>query len=188
MQGTMRRLFYYFIPLVVVVIVIAVLGLGLHNGNPTLVPSPLINRPAPDFRVTRVMAPHKHFGKATLMGHVSLLNVWASWCVSCKEEHPVLLALAQDPGVMLYGLDYKDTRAAAQAWLERAGNPYRAIGFDPHGSVGFNFGVYGVPETYVIDARGVIRRKFIGPLTPYLVSHTLLPLIRELKRQGTTKP
>lgn len=179
----MRRFLIYFIPFTVVVVVIAVLALGLHNGNPTLVPSPLINRPAPGFRITRVMKPGEYFRKSDLLGHVSLLNVWASWCVSCRIEHPELLALSQDPGVRLYGIDYKDTRAAARATLETEGNPYRAIGFDPHGGVGFNFGVYGVPETYVIDAHGIIRRKFIGPLTPYLVIHTILPLIHRLQQQ-----
>ena len=176
----------YLIPAALVVVLIAVLALGLREGDPTRVPSPLINRPVPQFSVTRVMAPGRHFSRASLLGHVSLVNVWASWCVSCKDEHPELLALSQDPGIVLYGLDYKDTRAAAKSWLEREGDPYRAVGFDPHGNVGINFGVYGVPETYVVDAHGVIRRKFVGPLTPHIVHHTLLPLIHRLQRQAKT--
>ena len=177
----------YLIPIGVLALIGAVLALGLRNGDPTRVPSPLINKPAPAFSVTRVFKPKQHFSRATLKGHVSVLNVWASWCVSCKDEHPVLLALADRHLVPVYGLDYKDTRAAARQWLQSQGDPYTAVGFDPEGNVGLNFGVYGVPETYVIDARGIIRRKFIGPLTPHKLNHTLIPLIKRLEaQQGQT--
>lgn len=174
----------YLIPVAVVLIIVGVLALGLNEGDPTRVPSPLINRPAPKFSISRVFKPGQQLSRADLLGHVSVVNVWASWCVSCKDEHPVLLDLANRHVVKLYGLDYKDTRAAAKAWLQSEGDPYNAVGFDPQGNVGINFGVYGVPETYVIDPKGVIRRKFIGPLTPKILNNTLIPLIDKLKRTG----
>lgn len=174
----------YAIPVAMILIVIAVLALGLSEGDPTRVPSPLINKPAPAFFVPTLFKLGRRLDRADLLGHVSVLNVWASWCVECKAEHPVLLALAARHVVTIVGLDYKDTRQAARSWLESLGDPYAAIGFDPGGNVGLDFGVYGVPETYVIDPTGVIRRKFVGPRTPKILDRMLIPLIDKLEHEG----
>jgi len=113
---------------------------------------------------------------------VWVLNVWASWCTACREEHALLLAFSRAGIVPIVGLDYKDTRPEAQAWLARFGNPYTATAFDADGRVGIDFGVYGVPETFVIDRRGVVRFKQVGPLTPQVLEQRILPLLKELSR------
>lgn len=123
----------YAIPVAMILIVLAVLALGLGEGDSTRVPSPLINKPAPAFSVPTLFKPRRRLDRAGLLGHVSVLNVWASWCVECKAEHPVLLALAARHVVRIVGLDYKDTRQAATSWLESLGDPYAAVGFDPRG-------------------------------------------------------
>ena len=119
-----------------------------------------------------------------LRGKVWLLNVWASWCVACRQEHPLLVELAKTGAVEIYGLDYKDQRPDALAWLERFGNPYRASMSDTDGQVGIDYGVYGVPETFVIDQQGVIRHKQIGPVTPESLRDTILPLVEKLRKAG----
>jgi len=148
--------------------------------DPHQVPSPLIDKPAPAFRLTQVADPDKTLSRDQLLGRVWLLNVWASWCVSCKEEHPVLVEFAKTGVVPIYGLDYKDTRDEALKWLDRLGNPYTASLFDPDGRVGIDYGVYGVPETYVIDKSGTIRYKQIGAITPEILREKIVPLIRKL--------
>ena len=148
--------------------------------DPHQAPSPLIDKPAPAFRLTQVADPDKTLSRDQLLGRVWLLNVWASWCVSCKEEHPVLVEFAKTGVVPIYGLDYKDTRDEALKWLDRLGNPYTASLFDPDGRVGIDYGVYGVPETYVIDKSGTIRYKQIGAITPEILREKIVPLIRKL--------
>ena len=155
-------------------------GLDLH---PHDVPSPLIDKPAPAFSLPQLAEPAKQFAPADMKGKVWLFNVWASWCESCKDEHPVLLALAQQNVVPIYGLDYKDKREDAQAWLREAGNPYTLVASDADGRVGIDYGVYGVPETYVIDKQGVIRHKQIGPVTLGSLKDTILPLVQKLEAQ-----
>jgi cytochrome c biogenesis protein CcmG/thiol:disulfide interchange protein DsbE len=166
-------------PLAVFVLLVLLLGVGLGL-NPREVPSPLIGKPAPAFRLPELHAPERTFSPQDLAGQVWILNVWASWCVACREEHPVLEALAKSRVVPIYGLNYKDRREDAIRWLKQFGDPYRLSVFDVEGRVGIDYGVYGVPETYVIDKRGVIRYKRIGPVTPEIVEKKLLPLIREL--------
>lgn len=166
-------------PLAVFVLLVLLLGIGLGL-NPREVPSPLIGKPAPAFRLPELHAPERTFSPQELAGQVWILNVWASWCAACREEHPVLEALAKSRAVPIYGLNYKDRREDAIRWLKQFGDPYRLSVFDVEGRVGIDYGVYGVPETYVIDKRGVIRYKRIGPVTPEIVEKKLLPLIREL--------
>jgi cytochrome c biogenesis protein CcmG/thiol:disulfide interchange protein DsbE len=153
-------------------------GLGL---NPHEVPSPLINKPAPPFKLTQLHDPSKEFSSEEMKGQVWLLNVWASWCVSCRVEHPVLVALSRQNVVPIYGLDYKDKREAGMEWLREGGNPYVISASDFEGRVGIDYGVYGVPETYLIDKEGVIRYKQIGPVTQQALHEKILPLVAELK-------
>jgi len=171
----------FLIPLAIFGILVGFLlvGLGL---NPREVPSPLINKPAPHFELPQLREPGKTFSQKDMLGKVWLLNVWASWCTACREEHPVVTELAKSGVAPIYGLNYKDKREDGLAWLQQFGDPYRLSVFDIQGRVGIDYGVYGVPETYVIDKRGVIRYKRIGPLTPDIVKQKILPLLDELNR------
>ena len=172
----MRR---FLSPLIIFGALVAVLAAGLRL-KPAEVPSPLIGKPVPAFRLAQVQDPARSISPVDMVGRVWLLNVWASWCTACREEHPALLAFARDSGVPVVGLNYKDARADGNAWLERFGNPYFASALDEDGKVGIDFGVYGVPETFVIDKRGVIRFKHIGPLTPEQIRTEVMPLLKEL--------
>jgi len=171
----------YLLPLGIFVLLIFLLGIGLSL-NPREVPSPLIGKPAPAFQLPQLHDPAKTFSPKELQGKVWVLNVWASWCVACRDEHPVLTALARSGIAPVYGLNYKDKRGEAIGWLRRYGDPYQASLFDADGRVGIDYGVYGVPETYVIDKQGVIRYKRIGPVTPDIVQSKVAPLIAELNR------
>ncbi len=169
----------FIFPLFFFVILIVFLGIGLHL-KPAEVPSPLIGKPVPEFKLTRLQEPDKLISTQDLSGQVWLLNVWASWCTACREEHAALLAFSRSASVLIIGLDYKDKRQDAIAWLNRLGNPYFISAFDEEGRVGIDFGVYGVPETFVIDKRGMIRLKLIGPVTQTVIAEKLLPLLKEL--------
>lgn len=171
----------YLIPLALFVILVVFLAIGLGH-DPREVPSPLINKPAPAFRLAQLHEPAKTFSAEDMRGKVWLLNVWASWCVSCREEHPVLLELARTGVLPIYGLDYKDKREDGIAWLGELGNPYVLSAADTDGRVGIDYGVYGVPETYLIDRTGVIRFKQIGPVTPEVLQKKILPLAQELSK------
>jgi cytochrome c biogenesis protein CcmG/thiol:disulfide interchange protein DsbE len=151
-----------FMPLIVFAILVALLAIGLTL-NPRLVPSPLIDKPAPDFELPLLLQ-EGSFSKRDLMGHVTLLNVWASWCFACRQEHEVVKQLARS-GVRIIGLNYKDEPADAKAWLTRLGNPYQYIAADHDGRIAIDWGVYGAPETFLIDQQGIIRHKVIGPLS-----------------------
>jgi len=167
-------------PFVIFVTLAGFLYVGLHL-NPHEVPSPLIGKPAPAFSLAQLHDPTKQFSPQDMKGQVWLLNVWASWCVSCKIEHPILLALSHKNIVPIYGLDYKDKREAGMAWLQEGGDPYVLSASDMEGRIGIDYGVYGVPETYVIDKQGVIRYKQIGPVTPESLREKILPLVAELQ-------
>ncbi len=150
--------------------------------DPREVPSPLVDKPAPAFRLAQLNDPSKQLGPADLKGQVWLLNVWASWCVSCRVEHPLLVALAKANIVPVIGLNYKDTNALGRAWLAENGDPYKVSVVDADGRVGIDWGVYGVPETFVVDKNGVIRYKQIGPITQESLKDKILPLVRELQK------
>lgn len=168
------------IPLGVFAVVFAFLLVGLTL-NPREVPSPLIGKPAPAFRLARLHQPDQLLAPADLVGKVWLLNVWASWCVSCRVEHPLLVELAKSKVVPIVGLNYKDQRDAGIAWLRQHGDPYDVSVVDGDGRVGIDWGVYGVPETFVVDKRGVIRYKHIGPVDAAAVQNKILPLVRQLQ-------
>lgn len=174
----MKRL-GFLVPLAAFLVLAVLLAVGLKR-DPREVPSPLIDKPAPRFALPRLDDAARVIRLEDMRGKVWMLNVWASWCVACREEHPLLLEFARKRAVIIVGLDYKDTRADASAWLARFGNPYEASLFDEDGRVGIDFGVYGVPETFVIDGNGVIRMKHIGPLTPDVLATKIEPLLKRL--------
>ncbi len=174
----------YLIPLGVFIVLVILLAVGLGL-DPKLVPSPLIDKPVPKFALPEVKAPDKMLSSDDLHGKVSLFNVWASWCVSCREEHPLLVALSRRNSVTIYGLNYKDRREDAISWLDRLGDPYLASAHDLDGKVGIDFGVYGVPETFVVDRNGIIRYKHIGPIDQKALEQKIMPLVRELEQPKT---
>jgi len=163
-------------------VLIAFLGIGLRL-NPREVPSPLVGKPAPAFELAQLAKPQQPFTEKDMLGKVWLLNVWASWCVSCREEHPVLLDLARTGAVPIVGLNYKDKRDDGLAWLKQFGDPYNLSIADSDGRVGINYGVYGVPETFLIDKFGVICDKVIGPVTRARLSEKILPLVKKLEQK-----
>ena len=167
------------IPLLIFLILVGFLAAGLSL-KPREIPSPLINKPAPAFSLPALDAPEQKVAVQDLRGKVWILNVWASWCVACRIEHPLLVEFSKTGTVPIYGLNYKDKRDDAIRWLERFGNPYARSLSDIDGLVGLDFGVYGVPETFVIDKTGVIRMKHIGPVTPEVLRDEILPLLRKL--------
>jgi cytochrome c biogenesis protein CcmG, thiol:disulfide interchange protein DsbE len=169
------------LPLGVFLALTILLAVGLQL-NPREVPSPLINKPAPQFSLPQLHAPEKTFSPGEMSGKVWILNVWASWCPPCLLEHPVITDLARMQVAPVVGLNYKDRREDAIAWLERHGDPFELSASDIAGRIAIDYGVYGVPETYVIDKGGVIRYKHIGPLTPEIARKKVLPLVAELNR------
>lgn len=170
------------LPLLFVVALIAALARGLAL-DPREVDSPLIGKPAPTFELP-VLGSEQIITQQEFLGQVSLLNVWASWCVACRAEHQILVDLGRRPDINLYGLNYKDATDDGLNWLRQRGNPYRRVAQDRQGLVGIDYGVYGVPETFIVDKKGVIRGKRIGPLTWPYVNETLLPLLARLEKES----
>ncbi|MCX7177809.1 MAG: DsbE family thiol:disulfide interchange protein [Proteobacteria bacterium] len=171
----------FLIPLALFIVLVGFLAVGLKL-DPHEVPSPLVGKPAPLFELPQLAQPDLKFSPVEMKGKVWLLNVWASWCVSCRQEHPVLVALSKTGAVPVYGLNYKDQRADGMKWLGQFGDPYVMSLFDADGRVGIDYGVYGVPETYLIDKQGVIRFKQIGPVTREVLNEKILPLVKELEK------
>jgi cytochrome c biogenesis protein CcmG, thiol:disulfide interchange protein DsbE len=169
----------YIIPLAIFAILVVFLAIGLTK-DPRMVPSPFIGKPAPAFTLAKLHEPGASFAPEEMKGKVWLLNVWASWCVSCKVEHPLLNEMNRQGVVPIVGLNYKDARNDATKWLKQNGDPYLFSVSDIDGRVGIDYGVYGAPETFVIDKQGVIRYKQIGPITPEALDKTILPLIKQL--------
>lgn len=169
----------YLIPFGAFVVLLGFLTVGLTL-KPREIPSPLVDKPAPAFSLPMLSEPARTVSLQDMRGKVWLLNVWASWCVACREEHPTMVAMSKLNVVPIYGLNYKDQRDAALGWLGQFGNPYVASLSDTDGLVGIDYGVYGVPETFVIDKAGLIRRKFIGPVTPAAVRDEIVPLVAKL--------
>jgi len=168
-------------PLAIFILLVGFLAAGLKL-NPREVPSPLVGKPAPAFDLPVLHPPDRRFAPGDMRGKVWLLNVWASWCVSCREEHPVLVELSKRGVMPILGLNYKDKGDEATAWLKRFGDPYQLSVVDADGRIGIDYGVYGVPETYLIDTEGVIRFKQIGPLTPAVLEQKILPLAKSLQK------
>ena len=177
----MSRLAKFLIPLALFLIAVGFLFKGLFL-DPHEVPSPLVGKPAPKFVAPILGAAGKTFSTEDMKGKVWLLNVWASWCVACREEHPLLMEMAKTGKIATYGLDYKDTDAEAQQVLVTMGNPYKVVATDVDGKIGIDYGVYGVPETYIIDKAGTIRYKQIGPITEENLLTKIVPLLKELER------
>jgi len=171
----------FLLPLAVFVLLVGFLAVGLKL-NPREVPSPLVGRTAPPFQLPLLQQPDKRFAPADMRGKVWLLNVWASWCVSCRDEHPLLLDLAKRGVMPILGLNYKDKSDEATAWLKQFGDPYQFSVVDAEGRIAIDYGVYGVPETYLIDSEGVIRYKQIGPVTAAVLEQKILPLAAALKK------
>jgi cytochrome c biogenesis protein CcmG/thiol:disulfide interchange protein DsbE len=168
------------IPLAVFVLLAAFFGLGLTH-DPRELPSPFIGKPAPAFKLEQLHNAKLAFAPEDMKGKVWLLNVWASWCVSCRIEHPLLVEMSKRMRVPIVGLNYKDRREDGVDWLARFGNPYTLSAWDIDGRVGIDYGVYGAPETYLIDKQGVIRYKHVGPMTPEVLEKDVLPLVRKLE-------
>jgi cytochrome c biogenesis protein CcmG/thiol:disulfide interchange protein DsbE len=176
----MRRFLW---PLALFLVLVGFLAVGLKL-DPREVPSPFVGKPAPGFTATLLAAPDKSLRKEDMLGKVWLLNVWASWCAACRDEHPLLVAYARQGKVPIYGLNYKDQRADGLKWLADFGNPYTESLFDPEGRIGIDYGVYGVPETFVIDKAGFVRYKHIGPITPQVLKDKIEPLVGQLQMSG----
>jgi len=162
---------------------VALLAVGLRL-DPREVPSPLIGKPAPAFELPLLQQPDKTFSEKDMLGTVWVLNVWASWCPPCLVEHPVVTQVSRSGMAPVVGLNYKDKREDALPWLKRNGDPFQLIAFDANGRIGIDYGVYGVPETYIIDRQGVIRYKHIGPITADVVKNDMEPLVRKLNAGG----
>jgi len=169
------------LPLLLFVVLVGFLLVGLRR-DPHEVPSPLINKSAPDFQLPQLQQASATFSAKEMRGKVWLLNFWGTWCVACREEHPLLVQYAKTGAVPIYGVDYKDERAAALQWLDEFGNPYTLTAFDVDGRISIDYGVYGAPESYLIDRNGVIRFKQIGPITEDVWQNKILPLAKELNK------
>ena len=168
----------------------AALGVVLYFGlsqDPRAIPSPLIGKPLPHFSLTALSDPSRRIASEDLRGRVYLLNVWASWCVACRDEHPLLTEMAAQKTVPIIGLNYKDKREDALSWLSQMGDPYELSIVDPDGRIGIELGVYGVPETFLVDSDGMIRYKQIGPITPEVLKKTILVKIEELRSSNTAR-
>ena len=169
------------IPLALFIVLVVFLAIGLTR-DPREIPSPFIGKPAPAFSAPLLHEPGRKFSAKDMLGQVWLLNTWASWCVACRQEHPILMEFAKTKTLPITGLDYKDQEADGLKWLARFGNPYDLAVTDRDGRIGIDYGVYGVPETFLIDKAGVIRYKQIGPVTEEALAKKILPLIRELQK------
>lgn len=177
----MNRTLKFLIPLALFLVAVGFLFEGLFL-NPREVPSPLVGKLAPVFTAQILGEKGKTFSSSDMKGQVWLLNVWASWCVACREEHPLLMEMAKTNKINTYGLAYKDVDADAQQVLLIMGNPYTKVLNDTDGKIGIDYGVYGVPETYLIDKAGVIRYKHIGPITPDVLVKKIVPMLVNLEK------
>lgn len=179
----MGRYLKFLVPLGLFVGIAAFLFKGLGM-DPRAIPSPLIGKPLPQFELPLLKAADRTISNKDLLGKVVLVNVWATWCVSCRAEHRTLVELARTGAVEIYGLNWKDERAGALSWLRQLGDPYVANAFDQEGRTAIDLGVYGAPESFLVDAKGMIRYKYAGPLTPDLLRQEILPLIEKLKAES----
>lgn len=178
----MRRWLWGLVPLAVAGALVGVFATRFHH-DPRFIPSPLVHKPAPEFSLPRLYQPDRQIDNASFKGKVVLINVFASWCVACTDESPALGYLHRH-GVVIYGLDFNDTRGAAKKWLAHWGNPYEAVAFDPSGEQAVKWGIWGVPESYLLDRSGVIVHKYTGVITPQDARTKVLPLIKRLQAGG----
>ncbi len=169
------------IPLAIFLVLAGFLYVGLSL-DPKEVPSALIEKPAPDFTLPSLMDLTQQTASSDFKGKAYLFNVWASWCVSCRIEHPLLIELAKNSNIPIFGLNYKDQSGDAIRWLNKYGNPYSAIGYDNTGRVGIDWGVYKVPETFVVGPKGIIHYKHLGPISNEVLQTEILPLIKKLNK------
>lgn len=168
----------YLIPLFLFLAIAGFLWKGLYS-DPHRLPSALINKPVPIFSQPSLLSPSKNLTEKQFLGQVSILNLWATWCVSCQAEHAVLMEIVHSKKVAVWGVNYKDDLPAARAWLKKYGNPYRDVITDKEGKLAIDLGVYGTPETFVIDAQGIIRYKYIGPMTLEAWKNTVAPEVEK---------
>ncbi len=182
-KSNSRRVVTALVPLALFVALVALLVFGLGN-DPRKVPSPLIGKPVPAFSLPELTDPGREVSDADLRGKISLVNVWASWCTSCRAEHQALMALSEIPDFQIVGLNWKDDAATANQVLRLTGNPYDMNGYDPDNTVGIDWGVYGAPETFIVDKQGIIRYKHIGPIDRRVWEETLQPLVAQIKAEG----
>ncbi len=175
----MNKIIFRLIPLGIFLILAIVLWRGLSL-DPHRIPSVLINQEVPSFKMQTLSGKPSEFSHRDLLGKVSLVHVWATWCLTCKNEQPILMDIAES-NIPIYGIDYKDDAVKAKRFIQRYGDPYQLIGLDVDGSIAINLGVYGTPETFIVDRKGVIRYKHIGPMTMSVWNETLLPIIRKLQ-------
>lgn len=173
----------YMLPLVIFVALAIALTAGLSR-DPRELPSPLVGKPAPAFKLATLESPGQAVSPQDMRGKVWLLNVWASWCTACRAEHSVLNTFAKGSTVPIYGLNYKDDANAARSWLRQMGDPYATSLIDADGKVGIDYGVYGVPETFVIDKAGVVRYRQVGPVTAEIMERKIVPLLQALEKDG----
>jgi len=173
---------FVLVPLIAFALMV-LFGWGLFRGGDDL-PSALLDKPVPEFALAPVLGREEGLSTQDLIGHVSLVNVFASWCVPCRAEHPLFMELSATGEVPLYGINYKDPPEQARAWLDELGDPYARIGADINGRAGIEWGVYGVPETYVIAPDGTIAYRHVGPITRAILQETLLPIVRDHKTQS----
>ncbi len=172
----------YVVPLIVVLILGVFFYFGLQR-DPSVLPSQYIGKPAPVFDLPTLRDPAKRFSNANITGQVSLVNIWATWCVGCRHEHAFLVELAEEGDYPIYGINWRDGRGAAIGWLEQLGDPYVASGYDEDGRVGIDWGVYGAPETFLITPSGEVAYRFTGPLSRSAWEAEFLPLIAEIENQ-----
>jgi len=173
-----------FAPLAIFVLLVIVLAAGFGLDDPHNLPSQLVGRPLPSFSLTELRSPERTITESDLIGEVAMLNVWATWCPSCAAEHKELLRISRENVVRLVGIDYNDDLGKARQWLAQLGNPYSMVLADSEGRLGIDLGVYGAPETFIIDAAGTIRYRHVGPVTAEVWRNTLRPLIMELRGTG----
>ncbi len=177
----------YLIPVALFAAVGAFFYVGLGK-DPRTLPSALIGKPAPSFALPLLQDPSQKFASSDYAGDVAIVNVWGSWCYACREEHPFLLQIAKTTDVPIYGVDWNDDRDAALAWLKQLGNPYKKTGFDSKGNVAIDFGVYGAPETFLVDRKGMIVYKHVGPVTSDVWREEFLPRIEQARREAVPQP
>lgn len=174
------------IPLGIFVGLVALLAVGFTLKDPHLLPSQMIDRPFPEFKLAALNQPDRTLTNADIKGHVALVNVWATWCPNCVMEHPEIMRIAKEDQIPVYGINYNDESPKAIAYLADKGNPYKFNIVDDKGTLGIDLGVYGAPETFIVDAKGVIQYRHVGPVTPEVFQDELKPVIEELRKRAHT--